>query len=220
MRLIRRTAIQSFADRHPDAYEPLLHWANAVEGMTWKSAADLAQAFVSATFRGHMTVFHLMGARYPVTTLVHYDRDVVLITLGSESAEVDTKRYRRMLSKTLPSNIESAEENYRTLAVIEELMEKGEGNLTAEEDALLDLLADLVYDFEEIHIPFPATPPHKFLEFLLEQRGLKEKDLKSLFDAEGLVSELLSGSRTLTTDQVRPLAKFLTVGAQTLVAED
>jgi HTH-type transcriptional regulator / antitoxin HigA len=68
----------------------------------------------------------------------------------------DTKRYERLLAKTLPTVIKSEDENNRMLAIIEELMSKGEDGLTPEEDALLELLVDLVHDFEEKHYPLPS----------------------------------------------------------------
>jgi len=87
--------------------------------------------------------------------------------------DLDTKRYGRLLAKALPAVVKSENENDRMLASIESLMAKGAENLSAEEDALLDLLVDLVHDFEERHDPFPPSPPHRMVAFLLEQRGLQ-----------------------------------------------
>jgi hypothetical protein len=49
----------------------------------------------------------------------------------------------------LPKVITTEEENERALAVVESLMEKGERNMTPEEDALLELLTGLIHDFED-----------------------------------------------------------------------
>ena len=57
--------------------------------------------------------------------------------------DLDTKRYGRLLANALPTVIKSEDENTRMLAIIEDLMAKGERNLTPEEDALLELLVDL-----------------------------------------------------------------------------
>ncbi|HYJ85246.1 MAG TPA: hypothetical protein VEW46_04260 [Pyrinomonadaceae bacterium] len=64
--------------------------------------------------------------------------------------DYDLTRYKRLLSKTMPVVIETAEENERMLAVVEKLMEKGE-NLTPEEEKLLRLFAMLIEDFEKQH---------------------------------------------------------------------
>jgi len=52
------------------------------------------------------------------------------------------KRYGRLLAQAAPRAIRTEEENDRALAIVEKLMEKGELNLTPEEDALLELLVD------------------------------------------------------------------------------
>ena len=61
--------------------------------------------------------------------------------------DLDLKRYGRLLARAVPKVIKTEEENERTLAVIQSLMEKGERNMTPEEDALLELLTNLVHDF-------------------------------------------------------------------------
>jgi len=70
-----------------------------------------------------------------------------MATMSTTTIELDTKRYGRLLAKALPAVIKSEEENNRILAIVEGLMAKGEDCLTREEDALLDLLVDLVHDF-------------------------------------------------------------------------
>jgi len=117
-----------------------------------------------------------------------------------------------LLARALPTVIKSEDENNRVLAIIEDLMAKGEDHLTPEEDALLELLADLVHRFEEKHYPLPPSPPHKMVAFLLEQRGLKPSDLWRVLGSKGRVSEILSGKRAISKDQAKKLAAFFHVG--------
>jgi HTH-type transcriptional regulator / antitoxin HigA len=56
--------------------------------------------------------------------------------MGSLNATIDLKRYGRLLAKVAPRVITTEEENDRALAIVESLMEKGERNMTPEEDAL------------------------------------------------------------------------------------
>jgi HTH-type transcriptional regulator / antitoxin HigA len=125
--------------------------------------------------------------------------------------DLDTRRYGRLLAKALPTVIKSEDENNRMLAIIENLMAKGEHNLTPEEDALLELLIDLVHDYEEKHDPFPPSPPHRMVAFLLEQRGLKPSDLWPVLGSKGRVSEILSGKRAISKAQAKTLAAFFHV---------
>ena len=46
--------------------------------------------------------------------------------MSRAARKIDPKRYKRLLSQTMPVVIETEEENERMLAVVEKLMEKGE----------------------------------------------------------------------------------------------
>jgi HTH-type transcriptional regulator/antitoxin HigA len=96
-------------------------------------------------------------------------------------------------------------------------MEKGEKNLTPEEDELLDLLVDLIHDFEEKAYPIPKSEPHKMVAFLLEQRGLAPKDLWPVLGSKSRVSEILAGKRSISKDQAKKLAEFFHVGADLFI---
>jgi antitoxin component HigA of HigAB toxin-antitoxin module len=100
-----------------------------------------------------------------------------------------------LLAKAPPAVVKSEDENGRMLAIIEGLMAKGKANLTAEEDALLELLIDLAHDFEERHDAFPASPPHLMVAFLLNQRGLKPSALYPVLATKSGGSQVLSGKR-------------------------
>jgi HTH-type transcriptional regulator / antitoxin HigA len=137
--------------------------------------------------------------------------------MSTITIDLDTKRYGRLLAKALPTVIKSEDENNRMLETIEGLMVKGEDKLTPEEDALLDLLLDLVHDFEEKQYPLHASPPDQMVAFLLEQRGLKPSDLWPVLGSKGRVSEILSGKRAISKDQARKLATFFRVGVELFI---
>jgi HTH-type transcriptional regulator / antitoxin HigA len=130
----------------------------------------------------------------------------------STTTGIDLKVYGRLLAKTVPTVIRSEEENDRLLGIVETLMAKGEDGLTPEEDALLELLVDLIHDFESKSYPIPQSAPHEALGFLLEQRGLKPSDLWPVLGSKSRVSEILSGKRDISKAQARKLAEFFRVG--------
>ena len=107
--------------------------------------------------------------------------------------------------------INTEAENDRVLAIVEALLAQGEDHLTAEEDALLELLTGLVHDFESRTYPVPKSGPHEMVRFLLEQRGQKPSDLWPVIGSKGRVSEILSGRRAISKEQAMRLAEFLTV---------
>ena len=126
----------------------------------------------------------------------------------------DMKRYGRLLAKASPRVIATDRERDRAVAIVELLMEKGERNLTPEEDALLSLVTNLIRDYEAgIYPPRERSKPHQTVAFLLEQRGLSSKDLWPVMGSKGRVSEILSGKRDISKEQAKTLAEFFHVRA-------
>src|ERR1700722_12092244 len=98
--------------------------------------------------------------------------------MGSLTVTIDLKRYGRPLAKAAPCVITTEEEHKRALATVESLLEKGERNMTPEEDALLDLLTSLIRDYEaSAYPPRVKSRPHQMVAFLPEQRNLRPTDL-------------------------------------------
>jgi HTH-type transcriptional regulator / antitoxin HigA len=133
------------------------------------------------------------------------------------SATVDSinaRRYGQLLAKTRPARIRSETENERMLTEIERLMEKGEGNLSPEEDALFDLMVFLVEDFESRTYPIPDAPPFEVLQFLMEQRGLKQSDLVPILGSRGQVSDIVNGKRGISKKHAKQMGEFFHVSAE------
>jgi hypothetical protein len=61
------------------------------------------------------------------------------------------------------------------LAIIWNLMKKGEENLAPEELELLEVMSALVERFEEENYPISDAPPDRVLRTLVEDRGFKAK---------------------------------------------
>jgi len=127
------------------------------------------------------------------------------------ATEMDVKVYGRLLARTVPTVIKTKDEHLRVLAIVEKLMAQGEGELSREEEALLELLVDLVHDYEEQEYPLRKSKPHEMAGFLLAQRGLKQIDLWEVLGSKGRVSELLSGKREISKEQAKKLAVFFRV---------
>jgi HTH-type transcriptional regulator/antitoxin HigA len=122
----------------------------------------------------------------------------------------DVARYGQLLAEATPRVIRTEEENERALAIIRRLMKTPEAELTPEQGALLELLVELVHDFEEEHYPLPETEPHKMLQCCLDEEGLKPSDLWTILP-KSRVSEILSGKRAISKAQARKLGDFFHV---------
>ena len=75
------------------------------------------------------------------------------------------------------------------------------------EAELADLLTLLIEDYEEKHYQLPKASPLEMIAFLMEQHGLKQKDLVDVFGTPSIVSEVLNGKRELNKEQIRRLSE-------------
>ena len=97
-------------------------------------------------------------------------------------------------------------------------MESGEGTMTPEEDALLDLLTNLIRDYEATaYRPREESRPNEMVAFLLEQHDLKPSDLWPVIGSRGRVSEILAGKRSISKEQAKKLAEFFHVRADLFI---
>ena len=124
---------------------------------------------------------------------------------------VDNAKYGRLLSETLPRKIVSPEQNEHYLQIVESLIDKGAENFTPEEHDLFDLLVTLIEDFEEKTYAMPCVSVPERIKYLLEEKDLRQKDLYPLFGSEGVVSDILSGRRSITLKTAQKLAGFFKV---------
>lgn len=128
----------------------------------------------------------------------------------SVAVDIDAKRYGRLLTKALPRVLRTEAEYEQMLAEVEGLMEKSDGR-SPEQDALLDLMALLVHDYEEKHYPLPHAEPRQMLAYLIEERGLQASDVWEVVGSKSRVSEILSGKRSISREQAKRLAAFFRV---------
>ncbi|MBZ5624599.1 MAG: transcriptional regulator [Acidobacteriia bacterium] len=125
---------------------------------------------------------------------------------------LNEREYQRLLGQALPVVIQTEDEYARMLAAVRELMDKGENQLSEEEGRLVELLAVLVEEYEDRVHPLPKGEPRKMLASLLEEKGMKPRDLWSVLP-KSRVSEILSGKRAISKAQAKKLSEFFHVPA-------
>lgn len=132
------------------------------------------------------------------------------------AARLAPKRYAKLLSATLPTIIETEEQNKHYLGIVEELMLKGE-NLPPEEEMLLNLLSLLISEFERRFHQIRKAPPLNVLKELMAANGLKQSDLVQIFGSKGITSEVLNGKRGISTDKAKALADYFHISAEAFI---
>jgi HTH-type transcriptional regulator / antitoxin HigA len=121
------------------------------------------------------------------------------------SAVTTNPAYVELLVKISPKIIQSEEENERYTEALYALEKTG--THSPEEKDLADLLTLLIEDFEEKHYRLPKATPLEALAFLMDQHGLKQKDLVDVFKTASVVSAVLNGERELNKGQIQRLSE-------------
>ena len=122
---------------------------------------------------------------------------------------IDKASYSKLLVKFQPKVIETEAEYHQMRSQLLELMRRTDRS--PEETVLLKLMATLVKEFDQQHPqPEPASAQEVLLH-LLEENGLKQKDLVGKIGSKGVVSEIVNGKRAISKSQAKTLAEMFQV---------
>lgn len=114
--------------------------------------------------------------------------------------------YSALLTRFPPKVIRTEKENETYTKILYDLDRRNK-SLTRAEKELAELLTLLIEDFEERQYQFPQTKPLDVLNFLMDQHGLRQKDLVDVFGTPSIVSEVLSGKRELNKEHIKRLSE-------------
>lgn len=81
---------------------------------------------------------------------------------------------------------------------------------------LLDTLGVLIHAYEERYYPTPEVTGIDVLKFLMDEHNLKTSDLPELGNAR-IVSELLTGERSLSVEHIRILSQRFGLAPATFI---
>jgi HTH-type transcriptional regulator / antitoxin HigA len=108
--------------------------------------------------------------------------------------------------------IRSERELDRAIAVIDDLTTREKRS--REVDDYLDVLSDLVENYERDHHPIPAVGPVEMLAFLMDDRSLSQRAVAlGTGIAASTMSEILAGRREMNLEHIQKVAHFFGVSA-------
>ncbi|MBK6638629.1 MAG: helix-turn-helix domain-containing protein [Rhodocyclaceae bacterium] len=81
---------------------------------------------------------------------------------------------------------------------------------------LLELVSELVEDYDAGHFSVEASEPKEVLRYLMETRGLKQSDLAEIIPQSNL-SSILAGKRKISATLAGKLAKFFDINPAVFV---
>ena len=129
-------------------------------------------------------------------------------------AVIDNVSYGRLLARATPRVIETEAENERAIAELERL--DSLPRMTAEQKSLAELLTILIERFEQRY-EIGHAEPLDALRTLMEERGLRQRDLIEVFGSSSVASDVLNGKRDISEQHARKLAEFFRVPASLFI---
>jgi HTH-type transcriptional regulator / antitoxin HigA len=112
--------------------------------------------------------------------------------------------------------IKTQEEYDKAIARIEEILQAEPGTPEGDE---LELLSLLIEKYDEGHDLLPDPSPVEVIQFYIEQRGLKAKDLVGIIGDKTTVSKVLNNERKLNLGMIRRLHKQANIPYHLLMEE-
>ena len=112
--------------------------------------------------------------------------------------------------------IRSEEEYDRTVALMNHILDIAGDDEDHTLSGLLDLIGELVADYDASHYAIEASEPREVLRRLIETRGLKQSDLADIIP-QGNLSAILAGKRKISVTLAGKLANYFNISAAVFV---
>ena len=125
----------------------------------------------------------------------------------------------RRLVETAPSAIDQTVIGNlinRTVALMNDLLDAVGDKEDYVLSGLLDLVSELVEEYDTNHFAIEASEPKEVLRYLIEMRGLKQGDLAEIV-AQSNLSAILAGRRKISATLAGKLAKYFNVSPAVFV---
>jgi HTH-type transcriptional regulator/antitoxin HigA len=127
----------------------------------------------------------------------------------STKTEIRDSVYAELLARSLPRPIRTETERAQFAETLLALDDRDD--LSPEEETLAEMLTLLIEDYEEKNYPLPQVSPNASLNAIMEERGLKHKDIWPILGNKGAATEVLSGRRSISKTQAKRLAEYFHV---------
>jgi HTH-type transcriptional regulator/antitoxin HigA len=116
--------------------------------------------------------------------------------------------------ETLKYKVIKSKAQYNTYCkMLEELLASGAKTKAAKDE--IDLLTLLIETWDEAHNSFDDLDPVALLHSLMEERGIKPKNLVEILDvSKGLVSDILNYKKGMSKEVIRKLAEYFAVNQE------
>ena len=81
----------------------------------------------------------------------------------------------------------------------------------------LSLLGFLIEEYELENYSIPDSSPAEIIKFIMEMKGIKQKELIPILGSKSTVSKILNGTAKLQLEVIYPLSSFLGIPPSSLL---
>lgn len=81
----------------------------------------------------------------------------------------------------------------------------------------LTLLSYLMEEYEEQYFHMPDASAQEVMKFVMDMKGIKQKELIPVLGTKGNVSKILSGAAKIQVDMLSPLSSLLGIPVESLI---
>jgi mRNA interferase HigB len=90
MRIIARSTLVAFWEKHPETKASLTHWQNVTKTADWQSASDVQAAFSKAkALNGERVRFEVAGGDYRLIVAFDFRRGIAFVKFIGTHADYD-----------------------------------------------------------------------------------------------------------------------------------
>jgi mRNA interferase HigB len=90
MRIIARSTLVTFWERHPEARASLTHWQNVAKAADWQNVNDVQSAFSKAkALNGERVRFEVAGGDYRLIVAFDFRRAIAFVKFIGTHGEYD-----------------------------------------------------------------------------------------------------------------------------------
>jgi len=111
--------------------------------------------------------------------------------------------------------IKKEKDYQQALKRFEKLFDAAKGSKEGDEAELLSILIE---KYEKEHYPIKAPDPIEAIKYIMEEKGLSNKDVVQYFGSKSLVSQVLKRERSLSLKMIRALHRGLGLPYDILLA--
>ena len=116
------------------------------------------------------------------------------------------EKYVDLVNEFPPRLIESEADFIAIQQIVDTLLDASQ--LSVEQRKYLNLLGIIIHEYEERTVEIPDIYGIALLNVLIEEWGLKQKELVPIFKTESIASAVINGHRQLTVEHIKKLSKF------------